>query len=402
MNGHMEILLGDVRVGALTLLEGDRSIFSFAEDYIQNPQRPVLSQAFFNTAGNLITEFRPTQTKLPPFFSNLLPEGQMRTYLAERGGVKPEREFLLLQLLGDDLPGAVLVRSDDHITAKKEEAEHKQPEDVQIFRFSLSGVQLKFSAIAEARGGLTIPVHGVGGDWIVKLPSQSFAQVPQNEWSMLHLAGAVGIPVPETRLVPLKNIKGLPDLGIFSEQQALAVERFDRAAGGSRIHIEDFAQVYNQYPADKYGKVSYANIANMLWTLTGEAGLIDFIRRLVFTIIIGNGDMHLKNWSLIYYDGITPVLSPAYDLVSTVPYIPNDRLALSLSRTKKFEDITLDHFQRLASSAALPEYLVMQTVKETTDTVMQAWGSHHAHYDLPREIIERINRHINGLKIRQS
>src|SRR5436853_3301748 len=78
-------------------------------------------------------------------------------------------------------------------------------------RFSLAGVQLKFSAVMEASGGLTIPAHGVGGSWIVKLPSTQFPAVPENEYVMLELARAVGITVPEIRLVPVSDIRSLPE-----------------------------------------------------------------------------------------------------------------------------------------------------------------------------------------------
>jgi serine/threonine-protein kinase HipA len=340
--------------------------------------------------------------KLHPFFSNLLPEGHLRTYLAERGDVKPEREYLLLQLLGDDLPGAVIIKPDDKIRDAIEREGEKKTETIteeQPYRFSLAGVQLKFSAISESRGGLTIPAKGVGGDWIVKLPSQNFPHVPENEWSMLHLAGEAGIRVPEANLIPLDRIQNLPDLGIFSGKKVLGVKRFDRKENGSRIHMEDFAQVYNQYPENKYGKVSYLNIANMLWSLTGEKGMVDFIRRLVFTIIIGNGDMHLKNWSFIYHDGITPTLSPAYDFVSTIPYIPGDTLALTLSHTKKFEEITTAHFKQLARKAELPTFIVLQAVKEAIDTVISVWETHRSHYELPKEMVERINKHISRLNL---
>jgi hypothetical protein len=65
-----------------------------------------------------------------------------------------------------------------------------------VLRFSLAGVQLKFSAVMEASGGLTIPAHGVGGSWIVKMPSTQFATVPEVEFVMLELARAAGLDVP--------------------------------------------------------------------------------------------------------------------------------------------------------------------------------------------------------------
>src|SRR5207253_4544770 len=78
-------------------------------------------------------------------------------------------------------------------------------------RFSLAGVQLKFSAVMEASGGLTVPAGGMGGSWIVKLPSARFAAVPENEFVMLELARRVGIAMPPNRLIDMAKIKGLPE-----------------------------------------------------------------------------------------------------------------------------------------------------------------------------------------------
>lgn len=395
MTDLLEVNLGNTHVGRLILTTGDRALFAFDEQYLNDENRPVLSQSFFTQAGDLIPETKTTQTKLPPFFSNLLPEGHLRTYLAKRGSIKPAREFKLIELLGEDLPGAVMIKPLDGLADLQESDEARDSKQAP-YRFSLAGVQLKFSALAESSGGLTIPASGVGGDWIVKLPAQNFVHVPENEWSMLHLARMIGVPVPEARLIDLKDIAGLPDLGVLSGTKALAVRRFDRAASGQRIHIEDFAQVYGIYPDHKYDKVSYANIANMIWTLTGEAGIVDFIRRLVFNIVIGNGDMHLKNWSLIYPDGQTPQLAPAYDFISTVPYIPNDRLALSMAGTKDMSAISLKHFTRLVKKAQVPEHLVLSAAKEAAQETIQAWHENKASYPLSDEIRKRVDQHIKS------
>ncbi|MGD8590752.1 MAG: HipA domain-containing protein [Chromatiales bacterium] len=402
MTDIMDVQLGEKSVGKLTLLTGDRSFFAFEESYLNDPNRLVLSQSFFTASGEIIPETRPIQTKLPAFFSNLLPEGHLREYLAARGGVKPVREFKLIELLGQDLPGAVVITPVEGI---RELPETGEPDEATVsgeqpYRFSLAGVQLKFPALAESTGGLTIPASGVGGDWIIKLPAQNYTHVPENEWAMLHWAAEIGIPVPETRLVPLDQIAGLPDLGVLSGNTALVVNRFDREVK-RRIHIEDFAQVYNVFPEGKYEGVSTANIANMVWTLTGEDGLIDFIRRVVFTILIGNGDMHLKNWSFIYPDGRNPQLSPAYDYVSTIPYIPNDRLALNLSGEKNMSAITLEHFKKLVKKAGLPEHLVLSAVKETVEQTMEKWVEHKMNYALPGKILERIEKHMAVLEIRK-
>jgi len=96
-------------IATLTLVQGDRTLFAFNQSYIDNPNRPTLSLSFKDQFGNLLTAFRPYRQVLPPFFSNLLPEGPLRRYLAERAGVKEKREFFLLWMLDQDLPGALSV-----------------------------------------------------------------------------------------------------------------------------------------------------------------------------------------------------------------------------------------------------------------------------------------------------
>ena len=99
---------------------------------------------------------------------------------------------------------------------------------------------------------------------------------------MMSLAGKMGLDVPDVELVPLDQIEGLPE-GIGKiEEDAFAIRRFDRTEDGGRIHIEDFAQVFGVYPDEKYQKGSYRHIAKVLWLETGETGVREFIKRLVF------------------------------------------------------------------------------------------------------------------------
>ncbi|MCZ7620161.1 MAG: HipA domain-containing protein [Myxococcota bacterium] len=211
---------------------------------------------------------------------------------------------------------------------------------------------------------------------------------------MLELARAVGISVPPTRLVPIENIKGLPaDMGPLTGN-ALAVERFDRRPGGRRVHMEDFAQVFGMFPDLKYEKRSYANIAGVLWAETGEEGTYEFVRRLVFSVLIGNGDMHLKNWSLLYLDSRTPVLSPAYDFVSTLPYLPNDQLALSFGDSKRLDGITRDQVRRLAEKAGLAVTPLSEIVAETVDRTREVWRGLPERDLLPHDLRKTIDAHL--------
>jgi serine/threonine-protein kinase HipA len=398
MVDSLQIRLGDRLVGELAGLGGDRTVFVFDDGYADDPVRPTLGLSFSTAAGVLLRDQKLTQTRLSPFFANLLPEGPLRAYLAKRAGVNAVREFPLLAALGDDLPGAVTARpgdgSDIAATKTREDAASAAKGRRTVLRFSLAGVQLKFSAIAQAHGGLTIPASGGGGDWIVKLPSTRYAGVSENEFSMMTLARAIGIDVPEIQLLRLDQIADLPeDIGRL-EGAAYAIRRFDRPAPGKRTHMEDFAQVFGQYPEAKYSRASYRNIAEVVWRETGEAGLVEFIRRLVFSALIGNADVHLKNWSLLYHDGVTPTLAPAYDFVATTAYLPDDNAALKVSRSKAWTDFDRDELAALAGKAGLPETLVLTTAADTVAAFREIWGSEKAHLPLPAHVPEAIEHQL--------
>jgi serine/threonine-protein kinase HipA len=398
----LSVRLHGRQIGVITRLAGDRQLFAFEQNYMDDPQRPTLSLSFKGSTGGLVTTMRPVGRRVPAFFSNLLPEGHLREYLAQRADVNPEREFFLLAALGADLPGALVVaplENDERPTGDHHNHEDNRSDNgsEEPLRFSLAGVQLKFSAIMEASGGLTIPVDGMGGSWIVKLPSARFKAVPENEFAMLELARRVGITVPENTLVDIASIKGLPEQAHTAEGRALAVKRFDRLPGGEPVHMEDFAQVFGQYPNDKYKFRSYANIASVLWAESGEETLWEFVRRLVFSVVIGNADMHLKNWSLLYPDRRAPVLSPGYDFVATMPYLPNDTLGLSFGGSRSLSEITPDQMRRFADSARIPASPLWRIAVEIAGRTAESWKTLEHADALPKDLRDSIGKQILGV-----
>ena len=123
----------------------------------------------------------------------------------------------------------------------------------------------------------------------------------------------------------------------------------------------------------------------------GEVSIVEFLRRLVFGVLIGNADMHLKNWSLIYPDRRSAALAPAYDFVSTIAYLPDDRLALTFVDSKQFSSITNDQFERFAAKARLPTKLTLDTVHETVARFAETWRNppDALNNDQLREAIDR-------------
>ncbi len=400
----LAICLYGQQVGTLVCLPGDRTTFAFGEDYIGNPLRSVLGLGFKDTFGELITEFGSKQTRLMPFFSGLLPEGSMRTYLAELAGVHPEREFFLLRALGYDLPGAITAKEESPVYRRADPGNDKEPVRGRsgrgsALRFSLAGVQLKFSALQSRQGGLAIPARGMGGSWIVKLPSLQHACVPENEFSMMAIARLCGIDVPATALVDVSSITNLPEEFAMLPGKALAVKRFDRREGGTAAHMEDFAQVFGVYPEEKYAAASCRNIAEVLAAETGSDDIAEFVRRIVFNMLIGNADMHLKNWSVIYPDTRQARLSPAYDLAATVAFIPDENAALKISRIKRFDQFTESEMLHLAAKARLPGELVRRTARKTVALFHENWQAHKNNLPLPKAHVEAIERHLKKVPI---
>jgi serine/threonine-protein kinase HipA len=401
----LDVLLHDEPIGTLTRLEGDRSIFAFNESYIADENRFVLGLRFKDPYGELITDFKLRRISIMPFFSNLLPEGHMRAYLADLAGINPVREFFLLAALGKDLSGAVTVRPADggdwlaDVSDDLNEINSDKTNKEKALRFSLAGVQLKFPVINEASGGLTIPAKGLGGSWIVKLPSREFKGIPENEYSMMTLARLIGMDVPAIELVNTSEIQNLP-AGIKTlGEQAFAIERFDRLQDGGKVQIEDFAQVFNVYPENKYKKASIRNIAEVIGIEGDEGDIAEFIRRLTFNTLIGNADMHLKNWSLYYPDRRNAAIAPAYDFVSTIHYIPDEEAGLKFSRTKRFDGFSIDELKHLSAKALLSEKLVIETARETVDLFHQYWQSEKENLPLSNDIIKSIENHLKVIPI---
>ncbi len=402
---NLSVYLNDYYVGMLTQLLDGRIVLAFDKAYTNDPARPTLSLSYKNVVHDLASgrDIVSPSGKLPPFFSNLLPEGKLKTYLARKASVRETQEFSLLAALSDDLPGAVRIHSDEKpSTAPTESISADEATDDSTegqLRFSLAGVQLKFSGDL-VHSKIVIPARGVGGHWIVKLPSPGYPNVNELECSMLRLASEIGITVPEFRLVPLSHFENLPrDLPEATDGDCLLSKRFDRTSSGARIHMEDFAQVFSLF--EKYDeRYNYQSIANVLWLETGLDDVLEFVRRLVHTFAVGNADMHMKNWALIYPDGRQPKLSPAYDLVSTIVY-PNILRSLphKMAGIKEFNKIGIDAFKNFAKIAKLPERPIVKVANETADAIKDSWPKLRDELPMPESFKRLIEEHMKTIPL---
>jgi len=396
---RFEVLLHDQVIGQLSELPTSGTEFRLLDSYRETVPRPVLGQKF---EDDLDRNHRSRKREiLPDFFANLIPEkGRLREVIEEAGDIEPGDDLALLAYVGRDLPGAVVVRpsGEEALRLPLEKPESPEPvelsqsESQEALRFSLAGVQLKFSMLRE-EDRLVLPARHRGGDWLVKFDSHTLRQIPENEISMLQWAQAASFDVPELHLHALDDVQGFPRRLGPPGSHVLAIRRYDRTPKGP-VHQEDFAQVVGLPPSRKYDQVTYEVMARLVQGFIGEQGVDELIRRLLFVIASGNNDAHLKNWSLVYPDKIQARWSPLYDQVATVAWDAPDRLlSLKLAGVKDFGQIDRKAFERFAERAEIDRRRVLDLIDETLDRLRQAWQEVSEDLPLPDTHAQRLREH---------
>ena len=212
-----------------------------------------------------------------------------------------------------------------------------------VGKMSISGVQPKLSVkLADREGDPHLEVTGEGGQYILKPQVQAFANLPENEELCMMIAEDIGMDVPAHCLVHLKD-----------KSLAYVVKRFDRE-GRRKIHQEDFAQILEK--KDKYNG-SVEEIGHKLRQFSEVPGLDVqlFFERVVFNFLIGNGDAHMKNYSVIYNEEGLVRLAPAYDLVCSRIVIPEEADESALTIKGKKSRIKRKDMDLLAEYLGIPQ-----------------------------------------------
>jgi serine/threonine-protein kinase HipA len=329
---------------------------------------------------------------LPAWFENLLPEPEsaLRSHLCSIHGVALTDSASLLAILGDDLPGAVTIHpitergSADGPTgtaSNRHDSTHEAPDPLDGWRFSLAGMQLKFSML-RVGNRYVLPAKNEHGRYILKLPGPGLPELAEVEASTMEWGRLSGLRVPPVEVVEMSQVAQSDPSWAKGHGNALAIERFDRLPDGGRVHQEDFAQALGVASTHKYGdsgakRWSYDGLARFVADVAGESGAEEFVRRLAFVIGSGNSDAHLKNWSLQWLRDGSARLSPCYDLVATVSWpdfgwgLPRGpRLALGFGKNRRFNDLDSAVVRRFVrrSGLAHAEDLLMESLRRCAST----------------------------------
>lgn len=317
--GHLRQVRGGIR------FEFDRTILERL-----GLARPVMSMS-------MPTSARPYGDRAArPFFDGLLPEGEARRIIAYDFGIAEADTFGLLQMIGRDCAGALAILRDGDrpplakstttlVELRREEVDffianlrvHPLGVDSSV-RASLGGVQEKLLLTARSDGSWALPTADVASTHLLKPAISGLTDSVANEAVCLRFGALVGVPA------------AVASVDSFGGRDVLVVQRFDRRreANGviTRMHQETACQalaVPVAATARKYedaGGPSLRSIAQLLKRWSSVDQLVELLRQITISVVVGNADAHAMNVSFVINDDGAVTLSPIYDVFSTVAY----------------------------------------------------------------------------------
>lgn len=352
-----------VEVGTLRRLQKG-SEFRYSEAFLGSSQSPVAIHLPKTPEGIKVEGI----LNLPTYFAGLLPEGVMYSAIVALIGSAVDDLFAVLAATGADAIGDIDVRIPGQSSHKPELGLAEAAELIgSLLNRNASAAADRITAVPGAQPKLSIGGivrSGRKAGYIVKFNPPEYPGLIKNEFACMNLARHCGIRVPRVRI----------------DQGALIVTRFDRlwdkrARLLRKLHVEDMCQVMDLFPNAKYAMEYSDLLTEMAKQGVSKPSLLDAIRLYVYSYIIGNGDLHAKNVSLMRdeVDGQWR-LSPGYDLLSTLPYadqLPGAaRMALALA-DESFGRFTVDEFTELGSSLDLPSAAVRRAIASTASAVLK-------------------------------
>ena len=359
-NNILKIYRNDSFAGNLIRTENG-CIFEFDKEFLSNNKYNYLT---FNT-NKYRTKISLTGYNLPPFYANLLPEGLRLKAIIKHLKTSEDDMFTLFAASGDSVIGDV--HASNEIIQKQEYKAPKLSEVnfYDLFSQSISkiiptwegnetiaGIQEKLSASM-----ITFPVNIASNksSYILKLNPKTHENLVENEFYIMKLASLCGLNTAKVKLVRDRD-----------KNYGLLVTRFDKEFVGDRFishHQEDGCQILDRYPADKY-RISLNEIAKKILELASapQKAILSLLQLYCFSYLVGNGDLHAKNISLIQRTSSSFIeLTPVYDLICT--YIYGDR-KMAIKIDGRDDNITSKTIIDFAQRHGIPESATKQMLSK--------------------------------------
>jgi len=346
-----KVFYKDDYAGILQEEPGDRFSFTYDKYYLES-KSPAISHLLPKQE-----EAHISQNGLHPFFDNLVAEGWLEEAQSRLIGKRGARRFELLLAFGNDLAGAVSVIDPEpsNLTDKLIEAHETKAFAVLKGRASLSGVQPKLAAIKKR--GIYYPAKiGDLSTYIIKFPSPDHDDLVTNEY-LTTLAFKALLPKEEIVDIEIGSADGF-------DEQALIIKRFDRDEKEGRIHFEEFNQLLNYKSHHKYD-AAYKDMSSFMLNSKKciPAENYRLYLRILAGILLGNTDMHLKNFAMFHTKNSLK-LTPSYDQVGASIY-KYKTLALKVNNVRDLNISSLKpiHLIKLGEEFDLSPDVINMTVK---------------------------------------
>ncbi len=242
-------------------------------------------------------------------------------------------------------------------------AEEQRKEAInRVGKMSVQGVQKKLSAQLKIKQAC-FEIVDQHGRYILKPQSDTYPELPENEALTMLLAKTIGLEVPTHGLV-------------YSNDQSMTyfIKRFDRVGHNKKLALEDFAQLSNRDRYTKYDS-SMEKVVDVIknFCTFPKVESVKLFKLTLFNFLIGNEDMHLKNFSLITRDKkIT--LSPAYDLLNSTIAQKNAKEEIALPVRGRKNNLTKhDFFDYFAIERLGLNQKVIASILEEFQQVIPKW-----------------------------
>lgn len=231
---------------------------------------------------------------------------------------------------------------------------------------SIQGVQPKLSAKLNIKDEV-FDVVDRGGEYILKPQNNFYPEMPENESLTMKMAELIGIEVPLSGMIYSSD-------GKFT----YFIKRFDRYGRNKKLSVEDFAQLAGKSRETKYD-YSMEKLITLIDTFCTFPAIekVKLFRLTIFNFLIGNEDMHLKNFSLITRDNKVE-LSPAYDLLNTTIVVPRTQEEIALPLAGK---------KRNLSTKILFDYFAKERMKLNDTIISQVLNKINSEWDNWKKLI---------------
>lgn len=375
----------DIFAGIIREEPGDRVTFTYDDSYI-NGNYPAIAHTLPLRPAPYISN-----NGLHPFFDNLVSEGWLEQAQSRLLGRREVSRFELLLAFGFDCAGAVSIIDPEPSDLTNAMLDMDDPKEAAVLtsRASLSGVQPKLAAVKDGKVYRAARIDELSTH-IAKFPSSNHPDLVENEY-LTTLAFKALVPDDDIVELDIKNIHGT---------EALLIKRFDRNEGG-RIHFEEFNQLLNKRSHTKY-EGAHKNMADFIRDTNGCLPTQNYLlyRRILAGLLLGNTDMHLKNFAMSHTDsGLR--LTPSYDQVAASLYnYKTLALAIAQSRDHPIGDLKGRHLVLLGeefglSSAAID--MASKGLEKNLEAAKDAIANaQFGNPDIKNSLIELIGKRWNG------